>query len=975
MKKNNLFKKVSASVLTLCVLVGSMSVTVPTVMADGDETATSQYELPNKYPVGGINSSGKYNYGAWVDTKNPWGSEISGAKGFDAEPPTATMGVTVLTDVFGKVNGGGSGTYNTHWEVGSSSIKKYSNAEKRFKVGDKYFLLLDKDTDGNYFVMADDLYGTKGLVTISNNTTETSNWFQMGLYGKWVYASENQYSIANWLNNGFLTSGNGTGNKLPDEIINNLVEKDWGVEGGASIADNYFWKTATGTKPESAYTSIAPYTTKQKVSLLSAWEGRVYYDDISPLVYDVKPFESKTVDNVDAYQYKSWYIRTARNDAISGSAIGNGTFMFSTNGSANNTNPYNAFGVRPCFFLDKDFFKTVAVDYSATKTSYVAEGEATTQVPNYVINEIKKVDFADLVALYGTDAAIELKGSDAVDTSVTLQNVYIKGQAVAGNTVTAHVIAPQGVDAVQYSWLHSDAESGTYSVVATGDTLKLTNDHKGYMKLMAIGEKGGKYSSPKETKAFEVTALTGFSGNDITYKDAINDNKKENTFKIKPVVAGGEWDDWVVLDKVYDKDGNPQLFVFAADAPITSNWEHSATGDDNAEKNQNSSQVFDSRITNTWEQNTFTNVEARKFDTVMLSYAKEHNWLTEAGEPSVLPNDYFVTTKLAPLSKWEYEKYIDKIGAYTYDINGTAHGSNTFQLRTPDKSNKIQTTRMNIDSGGNKQIVARGNLYSWSIGLRVGMYLDMKYFRDGYLDTENTSTTEQTAIYDLIKEQYTRQELAGGYNTTELDTIGAMNEDISPDAKNLSVQSLRIDGDLIVDSQVSAKYTYVGDGAESGTTYQWYAMGASGVYEKIDGATEKTFTLTTAQMGREILVEVIPSDGANKGVAATAMTDTVVKTEVFNTSINTDVTIAEGKLTAKLTPQASDDMECMVIVAFYNDDNVLVDVKTQDVSLTEGYNDEVKIEHTYDSGAKKYSIMLWEKGNNKPVMDVKSGTI
>lgn len=997
MKKENLLKKVSAGLLSLCVLVGGMNAVTPVAMADGD-TETS-YELPNKYPVGGTKADGTYNYGFWMDTKTPWGG-TSASTGVEETQPLSVLGSKYFTSVHDSYMGGGNDAYGkNYWYQlngeNKEKVYKYSNPEKRFKVGDKYFLLLDKDSDGNYFVMADDMYGTHQFLGTSRSSTESSVWFQTHLNGTWKYNSETNSNIAYWLNNSFLTDGNGkntdgSARKLPDDIVNNLVEKDWGVEGGSNISDGYFWSAATGDKPAAAYTSIAPYTTKQKVSLLSLWEGRTYWNDISPLVYDMKPYTDKNTDEVDAYKYYSWYLRTAYNNAMMGFEPSNGVFVYSNTGILGSTAINNEFGVRPCFFLSKDFFEKVAVDYSPTKTAYVTEGDAETKAPNYVINEIKKVSFDKLVALYGQEKAVELKG-DAVDSTVTLQNVYIKGQAIAGNTVSAHVIAPLGLDSVAYSWLHSDTKDGTYSVVATGDTLTLKNAHKGYMKLMAIAEKDGKYSTPKETAPFEVTALdaTTFTDKNFTGDNYPTVNPEKYSFVIKPLVNGCVWSEWQVLDKVYGADGKPQLFIYSAKRPIGSKWDLTAADKDSA------SQEFKTTLADCYlgikdESGNYTQkpfssgVPANYLDSKMIEYVNEHNWLTESGHPDVLPNDYFTRTKVAPLSFWEYQKYSTKIGSTPLNADGSEN-DNGYGLRTPSSTNKTAVFRVRKakDSSGNgngARVCLWDNLIWGGVGVRLGMYIDMDYFKNGYLDTENTASTSE--IYDLMKKHFTREELAGSYtlngSESEINTIGAISEDNAPQATNLAVKSLRIDGDLIVDGTVRADYTFVGDtdgDTESGTTYQWYAMGASGVYEKIDGATGKEYKLTTKEMGREILVEVIPSNGTVSGVAATAMTDSVVKTEVFNTELNSDVSISGGKLTAKLTVQSADDVDCMAIVAFYGDDDELVDIKVQDVSLSEGYNPEVTVEHTFASTAKTYRVMLWEKTTNRPIVQGKSGSV
>ena len=153
-----------------------------------------------------------------------------------------------------------------------------SPSENVFTVDGKSFILLDRDSKGNYFVMAEDTYGThsyttKEVASVNALTSKDSDYY---------FDPANETSIAYWLNNGFLTDGNGTGNKLPDAVISNLVEKEWEIE------NNFTAGTESVTGTESNYSDYETWlsnragmrTVKSKVSLLSYKEYRTYENKI-----------------------------------------------------------------------------------------------------------------------------------------------------------------------------------------------------------------------------------------------------------------------------------------------------------------------------------------------------------------------------------------------------------------------------------------------------------------------------------------------------------------------------------------------------------------------------------------------------------------------------------------------------------------------------------------------------------------------
>lgn len=166
----------------------------------------------------------------------------------------------------------------------------------------------------------------------------------------------------------------------------------------------------------------------------------------------------------------------------------------------------------------------------------------------------------------------------------------------------------------------------------------------------------------------------------------------------------------------------------------------------------------------------------------------------------------------------------------------------------------------------------------------------------------------------------------------------------------------------MVGQTVTADYTYVpaDNEAEDGTTYQWYVLGASGVYEPIEGATNKSYTLTTAEMGRNILVEVTPANGLVK----TAYTGAVVQTEIVSgESASIAITSFTGNSADVIyNVTTAEPKTYKGIIAFYGENNRLIDVKYEDINATAGTDSYPLSFTTLKGNAILCKAMLWKDG-------------
>lgn len=818
-----------------------------------------------------------------------------------------------------KVQGVGSeGDFSNKWLNGQNYVKDYSNGAKRFTVGGKHFMLLDTDEEGNYFVIADDLYGQRPFTNITDRSTD--DWKEMFYDGTWKYDPENRNSIAYWLNNGFLTEGN-RGDKLPDSIISNLVEKEWGIEGGTKIEDTYFYTLFDDGQAK--YTSVEPYVVTQKVSLPSAVEMATYWEDVSVLCYGLDP-------NTDrAYKVNAWWLRTVDNAGLSGGDLNERGFkaMYVNSGSGvrDGAYMYNNNGIRPCFWINKDFFATVKLD------------ELDTEAAN-VVTEIKKAGVTTLLDLGYTAEELQTIGL-STDVSVSAKDVYIEGEAVAGNTITAHYTTAFGNKSVE--WQCYDTESGEYKTVeSNSDTLTLKNEYAGKMRLKVSADGNAPAYSPE----FTVTKLDTFAGSSALAFDVNWTAKSE---KDSFAVSGGTiLTDWAILDKVYGEDGKAQLFLYTnGSGPITVPWFGEAGTNDNA------SQKYDVTASNSVAARLHYNNYGggNSIYQTMWDYVKPHNWRTEAGHEAVVANDYFVNDiKAAALSVWEYKKYGAKIGL---PVGVAAH------LRTPAFGADNKGSALSIAGSGAPKIEGNASLQSWGISLRPALYLGIDYFKAGIIDTENTA--DDSIIYDLLKQYYKQGDLASNDAATDAKLSDA---DAIPSANNLTIS-----GSLLVGETVTAEYKYSqaanGGAAESDTAYQWYAMGASGVYEPIEGATDKEFELTADVMGRKILVEVIPADANGaKGLAAVSYSNDIVKVGTPKAAEIIKIEVTEKSSTsvkAQATVTSEDIASCVAIIAIYDENNTMLACNTENIDVVNNsYSGEITLT-TDKEGGKTCKAMIW----------------
>ena len=414
-------------------------------------------------------------------------------------------------------------------------------ADGKFTVGGKNFILLDTDSEGNFFVSAADMYGKRRyhnkdaqtevtigallpLVTATKSegsdnfdTFDSSNVSTAMSEAQcdWFYSTTNQDSIGYWLNNDFLINGNGEGNVLPDDIKNNLVEKEWEVEAIKPLFKSSDKAAVTAIEGAAAGTSgvtkkadllklkSTAYTETGKVSLLSYTEYESYWNKLGYTSVSSSGATAETSDT-DGVLFRTPAVRLECADT--GYVLRRGTFGMVKQGnyytvdngagkgrqigilafrnSYKSTSHYN---VRPVFYLDKDFFKTVKLG---------SLNNLGTDVKNVIKDTYKLYEMSELY----NETELQALGFNLSEYPKA-ENTAINGTPTVGSLVTVdyNYVSQTGKaeQNTKYVW-YTKASDDSETVIATTNVPKLTvgNDIIGkkiYVKVYpcdAVGKEG-----------------------------------------------------------------------------------------------------------------------------------------------------------------------------------------------------------------------------------------------------------------------------------------------------------------------------------------------------------------------------------------------------------------------------------------------------------------------------------------------------
>lgn len=304
----------------------------------------------------------------------------------------------------------------------STTQKKAPNSNIFQLKGDSNRYILLDATDEGYFVLAEKTVASK---TASVNGEPVA------------FDPEDPNSIAYWLNNDYINDKT-VAKRLPQIMIDNLIEREYTTEGGGSQV-----------------TFRSDYKSKCKIVILSQTEWSKYnakfgYADDSGVAYWLlRSVIASTADPMVAY--------------TSGTHAGVTQYGKWT----------SAAGIRPAFYLSKDFFEKATLDVENT-------GDA-------ILSMIRtEADYSMLNKMYSATEMYNLTESNLAPTAIS---VSIKGRGIVGEKIEGkyEYVSMDGnsEDGTAISWEKSIDKKVWSSILGADskDYIPTENDIGYYVKM------------------------------------------------------------------------------------------------------------------------------------------------------------------------------------------------------------------------------------------------------------------------------------------------------------------------------------------------------------------------------------------------------------------------------------------------------------------------------------------------------------
>lgn len=333
------------------------------------------------------------------------------------------------------------------------TVAKENPAQYVFKSGNYTYSLLDKDADGNYFILCDDRYGNLVLNSASVNnifdpdpaTTNAS------------YAGDT--NVATWLNSDFLNGTSLTGTMTANKSMTAkdpaldpkyIVSHDWYIEGNSQPADEETHLTDVTTND---------FTVNCKIALPS-WSEYIKYSD--KIGYASVQY---TENNLAANHMI--LLRTPSKNAANMNYFRESTGNTASINMVTQANTSTSLFLRPCFYVSREYFRNTRLDVD----SMGAEVKNTLKT-DFTVDELKTVYNDDEIAKItgsGDDSGRYVitddmeNGTDSWEKS-TISSGTASAEAVddgTGNKVMA-IKAPT----YAYKQLQVPADSGILTVEA-----------------------------------------------------------------------------------------------------------------------------------------------------------------------------------------------------------------------------------------------------------------------------------------------------------------------------------------------------------------------------------------------------------------------------------------------------------------------------------------------------------------------------
>lgn len=458
-------------------------------------------------------------------------------------------------------------------------------SDNLFYVDGQGFILLGQFHDDNskFYVMSEGFYGTKAFDTRSSAK----------------FSPETNGNIGYFLNNEFLTDGNG-GKKLPDNITKHIDK-------------NHIWWTEKGMTGGDC---ADDYSFTAGVSLLSASEAQVYYG-----TYGWKPADGTG----------SWWLRTQNG---SSKATADNIFVMKE-GNPEGVVCTDENYIRPVFFLDADFFKDVKIDASKSGKN---------------VGKVLKETYtaAELGKLYSEDELMKLGIKEKeFEAKLTVDGFTLKA--------TLSNLLKQDLSKVKYQWKYKTEDDGAYTNIYKANDETYVYSTEDYGRTIAVDitpvlADGTECKTVTSTTTYKVSSFGPQSRTDLGRDkyNATEDTPKENLFTV-----GGQ--EFVLVNEYSDKNS---AFLITSEKDF-GRYAYSAgdTIEFNPDKDNNIGYFLNHDFL------TKGNDDKKLPDDIISNIDKNHKWWTEAGDGSSgCTKDYSFTAGVSLFSNSEYAKYLGKFG-------------------------------------------------------------------------------------------------------------------------------------------------------------------------------------------------------------------------------------------------------------------------------------------------------------------------
>ena len=822
-------------------------------------------------------------------------------------------------------------TTTTSYVIDSTTTKP---AQYSFRVADSkenaslYYQMLDSETvDGKkqYFIVQLGESILNGMICSDSTNTKWDPTLNSADVKHLAYWLENYWSKG--LTTDEVWTGYAASTKVMEEALREYVpEHTWLTERSAAVANDYIFK---------AHAAIL------SISEVSKYADKLYAADIEKMFM-------RSGHIADTTQKRAYSYINGNNI----SAITPQSMMGSTK-------------VLPAFYLTEDFFKNVKLDLSVTGTDVRA-----------AILEHNNSDAATLKAIGYTSADLAMLGiqddSGSSDATSTVEITVPK--AVPGYPVTVKV-GGNAVTTETVTWYMSETENGTYEPVtgASGDQWQIKNacanmyiraDVNGVKSNAILVGQGVKLNTawqPLTKPQAEIPTQYSFkvdgASNANTYYQLLDSENVDGDYQHFIIQQGAT----VVNGKISNNANNVKWDpmtdpttemhmaywlenYFLAQVASPSSWTQASGGPIN------------------------NNVGVNQIETKLKDYVvRDRLWLTERNNDTVT-DDYTFKAGVTILSRAEFDKYAEKL-----------HMTNSSNMRFLLRSGQPGADRAYTYYGANNyaHITATSTYYtSWPV-----FYLYEDFFKNVRLNLSETGSEVKKMIVSTIPKS---EMLAGsaGYTDAELTAMGYP-------AEVGYLENAVIAGNLAVGQRVAARYEFNDNGLgrdDSGDTrYQWYrgdSKDDDGSFTAISGADTFDYTITEADLGKYLRVEVIAYDEngniLNPAVVTvnTAVAEELALSATFKALTDGGGTVIESisgvkAATAVYTiKNTGGNDKVTLILAVYDSNNKMIKATVnEDVDVSAGTADySVSVTGLDENQSYTCKAMIWDDVDNmKPL--------